>query len=141
VTKLAERGVWSPWWRFHNHPSGGAKSFDFRRAPADEGLLAAKCSYLQRWEESIFVQNLICQRHTPDGIVILRGRLLRTLSPDKLEDRLLNTADEFVSALQREFALDVPEAATLWPKVLARHAVLFQDSSDPCSGGDAQLGV
>jgi N-hydroxyarylamine O-acetyltransferase len=113
------------WWRFHNHPKGGAKSFDFRLAPADESLLAKKCAYLQRWEESMFVQNLICQRHTAGGVTVLRGRMLRKITPAGAEDRLLDSAEELVSALQTEFDLNVPEAASLWPKVVARHAALF----------------
>ena len=73
------------WWRFHNHPYGGAKSFDFRLDPTEESLLAEKCAFLQTSETSPFVQNLVCQRHTPDGLTILRGRILRKLTPDGFE--------------------------------------------------------
>ena len=113
------------WWRFHNHPHGGAKSFDFRLAPADEVLLTEKCAFLQTAEVSPFVQNLVCQRQTPSGLIILRGRSLRKITPAGAEDRLLESADELISVLQSEFDLDVPEAATLWPKILARHVALF----------------
>jgi N-hydroxyarylamine O-acetyltransferase len=113
------------WWRLHNHPHGGAKSLDFRIAPADEILLASKCAYLQTWPESLFVQNLVCQRHTPEGFAMLRGRVLRHLAPDGVEERLLNSADELLAALRHHFDLDVPEAASLWPKIVARHHALF----------------
>ncbi len=121
------------WWRFHNHPDGGAKSFDFQLGIADENLLAEKCRLLQSWEESIFVQNLICQRHTPDGLTALRGRVLRNITPAGLQDRLLNSPEELVSVLRSDFDLDVPEAASLWPKVLARHAVLFGEADTKAS--------
>jgi N-hydroxyarylamine O-acetyltransferase len=117
------------WWRFHNHPFGGAKSFDFRTAPADETLLAEKCEFLQTADVSPFVQNLVCQRHTHEGLIILRGRSLRKINPAGAEDRLLNSADELISVLKDEFDLDVPEAATLWPKIVARHDALFGGKS------------
>jgi N-hydroxyarylamine O-acetyltransferase len=121
------------WWRFHNHPHGGAKSFDFQLAVADENLLAEKCRFLQSWEESIFVQNLICQRHTPDGLAILRGRILRNITRAGGQDRLLDSSEELVSVLRSEFDLDVPEAASLWPKIVARHAALFGEAEAKAS--------
>ena len=51
------------WWRLHNHPNGGAKSFDFRAVAADEALLTAKCEFLQTAETSGFTQNFVAQRH------------------------------------------------------------------------------
>ena len=116
------------WWRFHNHEHGGAKSFDFRLAPADENLLEEKCVFLQTAETSPFVQNLVCQRHTPAGFVILRGRLLRRVGPHGITgERLIQNAGDLVSTLQDEFGLDVPEAAGLWTKVVARHDALFSE--------------
>ena len=117
------------WWRFHNHPYGGAKSFDFRLQRADENLLAEKCAYLQSAETSPFVQNLVCQRHTADGLTILRGRVLRKVRPDGQEERLLDSADELLATLISEFGLDVPEAGSLWPKIVERHAALFAGAS------------
>jgi N-hydroxyarylamine O-acetyltransferase len=116
------------WWRLHNHSHGGAESFDFRLLPAEEALLAEKCTFLQTAEASPFVQNLVCQRHTPEGFMILRGRVLRRLTPDGSEDRLINSADDLTTTLQNAFDLDVPEAARLWPKLLERHAALFATS-------------
>jgi N-hydroxyarylamine O-acetyltransferase len=113
------------WWRLHNHPAGGAKSFDFQLLPADETSLAEKCRFLQTSEASPFVQNLVCQRHTEDGIVILRGRVLRKVTPQTTQERTLQDADDLLQTLGTEFDLDVPEAVTLWPKVVARHNALF----------------
>ena len=109
------------WWRLHNHKSGSAASFDFNLAEADEALLAAKCRQLQTAEESTFVQNAVCQRHTANGLWILRGRVLRELTPLGYTDRLIVSADEYVSALDETFGLKLPEAASLWPKICARH--------------------
>ncbi len=113
------------WWRLVNHPLGGAKSFDFSLAPADEALLARQCDELQVAEWSPFVQNLVVQRHTPEGLTILRGRVVRKVTPDGFVDRTLDGADELVRLLREEFDLDVPEAASLWPRIVARHEAVF----------------
>lgn len=128
----------SVWWRLCNHPLGGAKSFDFTLAPADEALLAEKCAFLQTFQESPFVQNLVCQRYTGAGLSVLRGRVLRHLCGDRAEEQLISSADELVSVLVGLFGLDVPEAASLWPKIVARHEALF---GAPDQGSDIRAAV
>jgi len=113
------------WWRFHNHPLGGAPNFDFTEDPADPALLAEKCQWLQTWPESPFVQNLTAQRHRPGEILVLRGRSFRRVRADGAEERLIGSAAELVEVLAREFDLDLPEVAGLWPRVAARHEALF----------------
>ena len=119
------------WWRLHNHPLGGAKSFDFTLNPADETVLAARCHDLQTQESSPFVQNLVCQRYTSIGLLILRGRLVRTIAPHGFEDCVLNSAEELVRILEEGFDLRVPEAAALWPKICARHEIVMAAAQKP----------
>jgi len=115
------RRVDDRWWRLNNDPRGGAPSFDFNLDAADESLLAAKCDFLQTAPSSPFVQNLVVQRHVPHGLEILRGRTLRTIRADGISDRVIADADDLVKTLKTVFALDVPEVAVLWPKIVARH--------------------
>lgn len=115
------------WWRFHNHAFGGAPNFDFQLEPADPALLAEKCDWLQTWAESPFVLNATAQRHRPGEILVLRGRILKRVRPDGDADQLIGSADEFVDLLAREFDLHVPQAASLWPRILARHEALFAE--------------
>ena len=75
------------------------------------------------------MQNLVCQRHTEDGVIILRGRVFRTIAPSGISEHLIENADEFKSVLFEKFTLDVPEAVSLWPKIVARHEALFAGSS------------
>ncbi|MFN3523840.1 MAG: arylamine N-acetyltransferase family protein [Phenylobacterium sp.] len=119
------------WWRFHNHEHGGAPSFDFTAEPADPALLADRCRWLQTSPESMFVQNAVVQRHTPDAILQLRGRVLRRARPEGVESRLIESAEAYVQVLAREFDLDLPEAADLWPRICARHAELFGEPAAP----------
>jgi N-hydroxyarylamine O-acetyltransferase len=116
------RRVDKGWWRLSNDPRGGAPSFDFNLDPADENLLAEKCAFLQTAPISPFVQNLVVQRHVPHGLEILRGRTLRSIRADGIIERMIDSADHLVTTLKQTFALDVPEAAQLWPKIVARHA-------------------
>lgn len=115
------------WWRFHNHPLGGAPSFDFTTQPADPALLAAQCAELQVSPMSPFVMLAIAQRHAPGEIRLLRGRIFRRVRGGEKDDLLIATADDFVSLLKREFELDLPETAALWPRICARHDELFAD--------------
>lgn len=117
------------WWRLHNHPDGGAESFDFHLAPADEALLARQCHWLQTSEDSPFVQNAVCQRYVGDGLAILRGRVLRRMTPTETADTLIGDADEYGAVLNDVFGLDVPEAVRLWQAIVARHDALFAEAS------------
>jgi len=108
------------WWRLSDERPG-AKSFDFNLAPADEALLARQCAFLQAAPVSPFVQNLVAQRHTAEGHAILRGRTIAQVTPAGSAERVFDSAGDLVATLKDVFALDVPEVATLWPKICARH--------------------
>lgn len=114
------------WWRLYNDVQGGAETFDFTLRAADELLIAEQCRFLQTSAQSTFVQNLVAQHHTPAGVTTLRGRVLRWTTPAGKTERLLQSADELTSALTTEFALDMPEAAQLWPAVVARHEAFMR---------------
>ena len=100
-------------------------SYDFHAEPADEALLARLCDWQARDPESLFVQNLVVQQRLPDGHLMLRGKVLTETGPHGSSDRELTSAEELVDLLRTRFALDVPEAASLWPAVEVRHAALF----------------
>lgn len=109
------------WWRLHNHKAGGAASFDFNLAPADESHLAARSFWLQSSPESPFVQNAVLQHHVSDGLWMMRGRVLRKVTPVAQKDFLIESAPEYVGVLSEVFGLKLPEATDLWPKICARH--------------------
>jgi len=113
------------YWRFTERALGDPFSFDFRATPAEETLFRAKCSFLQSDAGSPFVQNLVVQRRTADTHYSLRGRVLTTLRSADQEKKLLNSPDELVATLRERFDLEVPEAASLWPAICARHDEVF----------------
>jgi arylamine N-acetyltransferase len=71
------------------------------------------------------VQSLVVQRRTVDTHVSLRGRVLAVYRSTGVEKTLLHSGDELVAMLRDRFDLNVPEAATLWPRIVARHDELF----------------
>ncbi|WP_310542901.1 arylamine N-acetyltransferase [Phenylobacterium sp.] len=118
------------WWRFHNHALGGAPYFDFTEAAASDIALNTTCQWLRTSPDSIFTQFPTVQRHTPDGLVIILGRTLRRVRPGERTQTLIESADAFVDILAREFGLDVPEVAALWPAICAKHKELFGEKTD-----------
>lgn len=116
------------YWRFEErYGDGDAFSFDFLPGPADEALLARQCETLQSAPDSIFVQNLVVQQRQGETHLTLRGRVLMERGPEGESKRTLAGAQELVGVLRDRFGLDLPEAATLWDKVCARHAELFPE--------------
>ena len=117
------------WLRFHNQDQGGAPYFDFQLEPAEADQLSATCQWLASSPDSIFTQTALGFGHTPKGIVGLLGRTIRRVRPGAKTSEVIDSADEFVVALHREFDLDIPEAAELWPAICAKHAQIFGESS------------
>jgi N-hydroxyarylamine O-acetyltransferase len=113
------------WWRLNNQPGGGAPSFDFALEPADPARLAAMCEVLQTSPASVFVMTAVAQRHMGEEIRYLRGRAFRRLRPGASEDHLIDSAEDFVALLKREFELDLPETAAIWERICQRHELLF----------------
>ena len=109
------------WWRLRHHVLGGASSFDFKLEAVDEEALARKCDEMQTSPKSPFTQNLFCFRHREGSVLVLRGRVVRIVTPQGFTDRTLDSADELVRFLDEECGLKMPEAASLWPKICARH--------------------
>jgi N-hydroxyarylamine O-acetyltransferase len=124
--RLGLRQISDGYWQFvETAPDDDPFTFDFRLAPADEALFAAKCRELQTSETSPFTQNLVVQRRSGDAHLSLRGRVLSTIRSQGVEKVLLHSPGELVSTLHDRFGLDVPEAASLWPAIVARHEALF----------------
>ncbi|NWG52501.1 MAG: arylamine N-acetyltransferase [Hydrogenophilaceae bacterium] len=103
------------WWRYTNHQNGGAPNFDFRPEPADPAVLAARCAFLQTSEISPFTQNVVLQRRLSDRVEVMRNSLRLTVRPDRVEERVIASADEYVAEVRGAFGIDEPAARVLWP--------------------------
>ncbi len=117
------------YWRFWEDAGDGQFSFDFVDEPADESLLAKKNASLQNDPASNFVLNLVAQQRSVDQHCTLRGRVFSVAKTSVIETTILDSPETLVSILADEFQLDVPEVATLWPRIAARHEILFGNDS------------
>ena len=115
------------YWRFHNHSFAHPPSFDFRASLADEALLAAKCNALQTMPELTFVQNLVCQIMAHETVTCLTGRVLRHKSGEGNSKALISSCGELVQTLDEVFGIRNVDVSLLWPKLVARHELLFGD--------------
>ncbi len=117
------------WWRYRNDPRGAAPSYDFNPEVTDEALLETRCQQLQTDPQSPFVQNAVVQRWNGDEHLSLRGRVFQRLTADDKEQELVETADDYVRLLKERFGLDLPQTASLWPNICARHEALFGEQA------------
>lgn len=117
-------------WRFWEDLGNGAFSFDFVVRPADEAALKAKCALLQSDPSSGFVRTLVAQLRSHEQHQTLRGRILSSATPAGIETVTLDSGDAVVAALADVFHLEVPEAASLWPRITARHAEFLEEKAD-----------
>ncbi|WP_405226772.1 arylamine N-acetyltransferase family protein [Lentisalinibacter sediminis] len=108
-------------WQFHEDAGEGEFTFDFESVPGDEDALARRCDYLQSDPTSGFVRSLVAQIRLPDAHRTLRGRVLSEIGPRGSEERLIDSADDLLHTLARQFHLDVPEVRDLWPRIVERH--------------------
>lgn len=112
------------YWRFGETVGDGAPfTFDF--CGSDEAALADRCAWLQSNPASPFVQNLVAQRRVGETHITLRGRTVTRLDARGATSSTLQSADELLQTLRDQFGIDEPEAASLWPRICARHAQLF----------------
>ena len=110
-----------PRWRVDNHAYGGADGFDFTLTTRTLDDFATQCRELQTSPDSSFVKTTVCERFTPQGLVMLRGATLREVTAAGVTSRVLQDANQFATTLRERFGLDLPAAAELWPRVWNMH--------------------
>jgi N-hydroxyarylamine O-acetyltransferase len=108
-------------WVFHNHPEGGAKSFDFTLTPHQLSDFANQCHTQQTSPNSGFVQGTVCQIFTPEGIVTLRGAVLKIITKDGVTHRIIDSEKEYQRILYQTFGLELPSVRDLYVRVWQRH--------------------
>ena len=115
ITREGER------WTVHSHEFSGADQFDFTTEARTLEWFGPQCHELQTSPESGFVQKTVCQRFLPDGILTLRGAVLRQVTKHGALDRVITHADEYAKVLADRFDLRIPAAESLFAIVWERH--------------------
>ncbi len=107
-------------WYFQNHPFGGV-GFDFTLEGHSFTDFAERCHWLQTSPESGFVRLTVCHRFTPDGIITLRGCVLRHVTAEGSHDEVIDDPASYQRTLEDQFDLHLPEVGGLWAKVWHNH--------------------
>ncbi len=124
------------WWRFHNHEHGSAPSFDFHLSPGERARFEAQCQFLQTSPQSPFTQVAVVQRHLPQGLALLRGRLLKVIHADRTEKRTIEDRADYATTLRDLFGLEPPELGALWDNVQRQHAeFMAANANEQAAGG------
>lgn len=100
------------WW-FENHRYGGA-GYDFTLEARRLEDFEEQSRYLQTSPESGFVRTTVCHRHTPEGIVTLRGVSLRRVTAAGLEESTVEDRETYRSLMEETFNLHLPDVDRLW---------------------------
>ena len=113
------------YWRYHSHVFGGAPDFDFLVEPADKQLLDRQCQILQTDENSPFVRALVLQKFTQRGYEIQLGLTAKTITPDGVDSKTLDSVEQLKERLATVFNIVDPGIDGLWPKLVDTHQALF----------------
>ncbi|MEM7130165.1 MAG: arylamine N-acetyltransferase [Chloroflexota bacterium] len=119
-------------WLFENDPMVGP-GYDFTISPVAYSDFAEQCQWLQSAPESGFVSKIVCHRVFPKRILSLRGAVLKDVQQSGAEHTIIKGADHFVSLVQDEFDLAVPEIAEIWPTVWQGHVEWLKENPDALS--------
>ena len=106
-------------------------SYDFTLEPRAVESFAARCHDLQTRVDSSFVRSIVCGRYDIEGLVVLRGAVLREIRRGVLSTRVIADGDDYVDVLATRFDLAPAGVEALWPGVYASHLawVASQNSS------------
>ncbi len=118
------------YWQFTNHAYGGP-GYDFTLQPYQLADFADKCHELQTSPESGFVRVVVCHRFIPEGLLSLRGAVLRTVTAAGACDETIEDELIYHRLLSEQFDLQLPEeeVSRLWQIVWRKH-LDFWSSSD-----------
>jgi len=114
-------------WTFANHAYGGP-GYDFTLQPHRLADFAGKSHELQTSPESGFVRVVVCHRFAPEGLLSLRGAILRTVTAAGARDETIEDEGAYHRLLRERFDLNLPEAevSRLWQIVWQKHLEFVQ---------------
>ena len=114
-------------WTFANHAYGGP-GYDFTLQPHCLADFAGKSHELQTSPESGFVRVAVCHRFMSEGMLSLRGAILRTVTAAGARDETIEDEGAYHRLLRERFDLNLPEAevSRLWQIVWQKHLEFVQ---------------
>jgi N-hydroxyarylamine O-acetyltransferase len=111
------------WWRFHNHPHGLARSFEFTEEPRELGWYQDMCTALQTQDSSPFVQFAFASRRSGSGFESLRDATHFQVHDGELTKRDIESGGDYCGVLARILGTDLgEESELLWRRIARRVA-------------------
>jgi N-hydroxyarylamine O-acetyltransferase len=109
-------------WHFTNQAYGGP-GYDFTLQPYRLTDFTTKCHELQTSPDSGFVRVVVCHRFTPEGLLTLRGAVLRTITSAGARDTTIEDELTYRRLLSERFDLHLSDAevSQLWQIVWKKH--------------------
>lgn len=119
--KFALRKEGERWWLV-NH-AGLGPGVDFVLQERELSAFAPRCRHLQTSPESGFVRVMACHRQIEQGVVSLRGLMMKTMSAESERERVIAAPAEYAITLRDTFGLRLSDAecAALWQAAHAKH--------------------
>jgi len=116
-------------WYFHNH-AHGAQGYGFTLHPRQLAGFARGCHILQTSPESGFVRVTVCHRFTQQGIVSLRGTLLKQITTAGVSEEEITSPERYMEVVNAIFGLDATIATVLWEKVWQGHVAWKEEQAN-----------
>jgi len=113
------------WYRYSEATRGNNADYWFTLDAVDRAYFAPSNHRLQTDPNASFRRTLTAQRRLHGKHIVLRGLVLKTFSETGVTEHVLPDAAALIECLGRDFDLDVPGIATLWPALRATHDQLF----------------
>ena len=112
---------------------GGGYGFHHRAHVLHD--FASRCQWLQTETGSPFVQRVVCHRFTSDGLVSLRGAVVRTMGTEGNSDTVIDSRVDYARVLRHTFGLSLTdhEIDTLWSRVWPTHLAWVASTRDAIS--------
>ena len=100
-------------WFFENHKGlGGNYYFDMRMF--ELGDFKDNCLWLQTSKNSPFTGVTVCYKFSDGEIDSLRGKSLRRITPSDFQNTIIQTKNDYVDTLNKQFSLTIKDIDKLW---------------------------
>ncbi len=107
------------WW-FENHRFAPSE-YDFTLDGYRLSDFEPQSQELQTSPQSGFVKNTVCHRFISDGMITLRGVMLRTTTRIGATERAIDTLPDYQRTLEDVFDIHLSDSHLLWEKAWERH--------------------
>lgn len=113
-------------WRLDHDPRSSLTGADFESAPVTIDAFAEQHATLSRSPDSSFVRTASAYRRTPKSTILLRSLGLMEISADSVDNRIVETPEDYFTLLADVFHLPLPhlnptQRDHLWQRAVTQY--------------------